>query len=183
MSRKEAVMRTSLFVVSALALAGAAAVQPARAQYRHDYRGQTITCESQDGRYARCGIPWDGGVRMVEQLSGSSCVRGQTWGERGHSVWVNNGCRARFAPAGYVGGGPGGWAPPPGWNRRFNVNCSSSGYNYQMCRVDVGRNGRVYLRRQTSSSACIEGRTWGWNRAGVWVNQGCAGEFTIDRRW
>jgi hypothetical protein len=39
------------------------------------------------------------------------------------------------------------------------------------------------VARQISNSACVEGRNWGWNRAGVWVSEGCAAEFTIDRRW
>lgn len=151
--------------------------------YRDYDRGQTIVCESQDGQYNRCRIPWDGGVRIVQQISGSACVRGQTWGERRHSVWVNQGCRARFAPAGYGPGGPGGWAPPPGWDRRFEVSCGSQDFHYNFCQVDVGRRGRVYLRRQVSGSACVEGSTWGWNRAGVWVDRGCAGNFVVDRRW
>jgi hypothetical protein len=52
-----------------------------------------------------------------------------------------------------------------------------------MCQVDTGRGSRVYVSRQISKTSCIEGRTWGWNRAGVWVDGGCEAIFTIDRRW
>ncbi|HET6912564.1 MAG TPA: DUF3011 domain-containing protein [Rhodanobacteraceae bacterium] len=170
--------------VTASASAGAQTVYSGAPPGYRDYdRGQTIVCESQDGHYNRCQVPWDGGVRMVQQISESACIRGQTWGERRHSVWVNQGCRARFAPAGYVSGGPGGWAPPPGWNHRFEVSCGSPQYHYAFCQVDVGRQGRVFMRRQTSDAACVEGSTWGWNRAGIWVDRGCSANFVVDRRW
>lgn len=140
---------------------------------------ETIKCESSNSRYTRCRLPWRGNARLVQQLSNSACERGRTWGNRGGSVWVDQGCRGRFAPAGNGGG----WQPVPDWNQRFNVTCGSPQYNYAFCQVDVGRQGRVLLRRQTSSAACIEGSTWGWNRAGVWVNRGCSAVFTVDRRW
>ena len=136
-------------------------------------------CESQNGRLARCNVPWRD-ARIVQQLSSSACVRGQTWGFDRGGIWVNQGCRARFAPAARGGGG---WYPPPDWNQRFVVGCGSSQHHYGFCQVDVGRNGRVYIQRQTSHAACIEGQTWGWNRAGIWVDRGCGAQFMVDRRW
>ncbi|HET7065421.1 MAG TPA: DUF3011 domain-containing protein, partial [Rudaea sp.] len=65
----------------------------------------------------------------------------------------------------------------------FNVACASQNFEYRFCAVDLGGAGRVTVARQMSNSACVEGRNWGANRAGVWVNQGCAAEFTVDRRW
>ena len=79
--------------------------------------------------------------------------------------------------------GPHPWVPPPNWNQRFELGCGSSQHRYGFCQVDVGRHGRVYMRRQTSKSACIEGQTWGWNRAGIWVDRGCGARFVVDRRW
>ncbi|MGN6728499.1 MAG: DUF3011 domain-containing protein [Rhodanobacteraceae bacterium] len=175
-------MRITFYLAAATALLAATALQPAHSQPARHYRGETVVCESQDGHYNRCRLPWEGGAQIVEQLSSSACVRGQTWGTRGRSVWVDQGCRARFAAVAY-GPGPGGWAPPPGWDRRFEVSCGSQDYHYNFCQVDVGRRGRVYLRRQISGSACVEGSTWGWNRAGVWVDRGCEGRFGVDRRW
>ena len=174
-------MRASSLLVTTFALAAATAmyVQPAHSQQYGD-RGPTVVCESQDGHYNRCQKPWRGDARLVQQMSDSACVQGRTWGVRGGDLWVDQGCRGRFAPAGYQQTG---WQPPRDWDRRFPMSCNSSGYDYQMCRVDVGSHGRVMLRRQTSSSACIEGQTWGYNRAGIWVNRGCAGDFVVDRRW
>ena len=33
---------------------------------------------------------------------------------------------------------------------------------------------------QTSNAACIQGRSWGWDRNGIWVNSGCAGDFAFQ---
>ena len=175
-------MRTCNGVIAGFALAiVAAGAQVARAQpygappgYGH---APTVVCESQDGRYAHCRVPWRD-ARIVQQLSQTACVRGRTWGVDRGGIWVNNGCRARFAAVGY-----GGWRPPQGWDRRFEVSCGSPQYHYAFCQVDVGRHGRVYVRRGTSQTACIEGRNWGWNRAGIWVDRGCSAVFTVDRRW
>ena len=46
--------------------------------------------------------------------------------------------------------------------------------------LGVDGRGRVQLVRQLSSAACIEGRTWGQDARGVWVTDGCRGEF---RSW
>ena len=77
----------------------------------------------------------------------------------------------------------GDWRPGPGWDRDIDVRCASGGYNYNMCQVDTGRGSRVWLVRQISKTPCVEGRNWGWNRAGVWVDGGCEAVFTVERRW
>lgn len=144
--------------------------------------GDTVSCESRNFNYQSCPVPWRD-ARIIRQTSDTACVRGRTWGIDRRGLWVDRGCAGIFAAAGQPGPGPGDWRPGPDWNRRFVIGCASDGYNYRFCGVDIGHGGRAYLDRQTSSTACIEGRTWGYNRAGVWVNQGCAGTFTIDRRW
>jgi hypothetical protein len=173
----------ALFALSALAAVTALAQDP---RYDRDpgygnngYR-DAVDCKSIGYNLQQCAVPWRD-ARIVRQLSDTPCRRGENWGFDRHGLWVDKGCAARFVDA--SGGPDGGWAPPSGWNHRFHVECSSRGYQYQFCAVDLGRGGRAYLRRQTSNSACIEGRTWGWNRAGIWVDQGCGGVFTIDRRW
>ena len=35
------------------------------------------------------------------------------------------------------------------------------------------------LRRQISRQPCWEGESWGYDRRGIWVTQGCAGEFEM----
>ena len=75
------------------------------------------------------------------------------------------------------------WTPGPGWDRDIDVRCSSGNYQYNMCQIDTGRGSRVRLVQQISKTRCVEGRTWGWNRAGIWVDKGCGAQFLVTRRW
>jgi hypothetical protein len=169
-------------------VASSAQAQPYGGGYEQQQYGEAVDCRSSGYNYQRCEVPWRD-ARLVRQLSDTQCVRGRSWGfdPRGGFIWVDRGCAGRFVAGGGYSGGPGGgpgyWQPGPGWDRRFEVACGSSGYNYQFCAVDVGGAGLVRLARQNSNAACIEGRTWGWNRGGVWVDQGCSGQFLIERRW
>ncbi|MFO1505594.1 MAG: DUF3011 domain-containing protein [Lysobacterales bacterium] len=145
-----------------------------------------VRCESQGYGYQMCRVDTGigGRVSIMQQLSKTPCRQGQTWGWNRAGVWVDGGCAAVFRVDRRWDVPPGnGWQPGPGWDRPIRFSCSSQGYGYQMCRVDTGRGSRVVIERQTSNSPCIEGRTWGWNRAGVWVDQGCAAVFLVDRRW
>ena len=59
----------------------------------------SLTCGSENGRRATC--PWDsrrGMPTVLESLSRSPCVEGRSWGydRRAGSLWVDEGCRARF---------------------------------------------------------------------------------------
>jgi hypothetical protein len=183
----------SLFVMLA-AIAGSTAMSSAQAQPYGGGYGDSIECRSSGYNYQRCDVPW-GDARIVRQLSDSQCIRGRTWGyDRRGFIWVDRGCAARFVAGGGGGGygpgpggpgpGPGGpWQPGPGWNNQFITTCGSPQFRYAFCAVDVGGGGRVSIRRQTSDARCIEGQTWGWNRAGIWVDRGCSADFLVDRRW
>jgi hypothetical protein len=172
----------------------AAAAPTAKAQ-DHYRGGDSVECKSHDRERTRCRVSWRD-ARMVDQLSDTRCVRGQNWDVDRRGIWVNRGCSGRFVEAGRHGherdradrhdgyrDDHDRWSPGPGWDSRFNVACESQDYEYHFCAVDLGGAGRVTVARQISNSACIEGRTYGSNRAGVWVNSGCAAEFQIDRRW
>lgn len=148
------------------------------------YGGAVFDCASHGFRYEECNIPFRGDVRLVEQRSGTRCIEGETWGTRRGRVWVDKGCSGRFAADNDGGDGDGGgWRPGPDWDRTISFGCGSSQFNYNFCQVDVGRGGSVVIQRRTSEAACIEGRTWGWNRAGVWVDRGCSADFVVRRRW
>jgi hypothetical protein len=135
----------------------------------------TFRCESRDNRTTRCG----NGRRaeFVRQLSNSPCIRGQTWGSDSRGVWVSGGCRALFRTgygnSGYGNGGYGG---------SDLVRCESRDNRSRSCNMSVGRNGEIRLLRQLSDKPCVEGRTWGQTRSGVWVTQGCRAEFVVSRR-
>jgi hypothetical protein len=56
----------------------------------------TVTCSSNDGGRNWCDIGPRGEVRLIRQISGSPCVRGQTWDIDNRGLWVDRGCRADF---------------------------------------------------------------------------------------
>jgi hypothetical protein len=171
-------------VAGLVAVCSLMAALPAHAQ-----RGQGVRCESNNGKFNRCQMPWRD-AELVKQESKGACVRGQSWGVDRQGLWVDRGCRGVFGEArhgrpddGRPGYGPGGWQPGPGWDRSIRLQCDSNKNKYQMCMVDVGRRGRVQLVKRMSDARCTEGSSWGWNRAGVWVDHGCRGQFLVDRRW
>ena len=91
--------------IAALLFAAAFALPP-HASAQPGYGGQQrITCSSNDGRRNWCAIGNSRDVQLVRQISGSPCVRGQTWGVDNRGLWVDHGCRADFAfSTGYAPG-------------------------------------------------------------------------------
>ena len=55
------------------------------------------------------------------------------------------------------------------------VSCVSTGTERQQCPADT-RAGIVMLR-PTGEAACLLGRNWGYDDQGVWVSEGCGGDF------
>jgi hypothetical protein len=169
-----------------LVIAGSALMMPtamATPQYGHQGGGRDrIECESRDYRYTRCNVDWRS-ADLVRQLSEARCIEGRTWGIDRRGLWVDRGCGGVFVERGRGGGHHGGWRPGPDWDRQIRLTCSSNDYRYRMCQVDTGRGGNVRIVSQLSNTACIQGRTWGYNRAGIWVSGGCSAVFEIDRRW
>ncbi|WP_149195550.1 DUF3011 domain-containing protein [Luteimonas suaedae] len=133
--------------------------------------GNTIRCESDDGRSRTCPTPWRGPSRLVRQLSSAPCVEGRTWQSQGGRVQVGNGCRAEFAAGAQV-------RPPPVVGDR--VTCASEGGRHRTCPWNAAA-GQPRLLRQLSSQPCVQGRTWGYDRRGLWVDNGCRAEFGSGR--
>ncbi len=59
-----------------------------------------------------------------------------------------------------------------------NVMCESRNNRRNYCAADT--RGGVTLDRQLSSAQCVQGRTWGFDARGIWVEGGCRGEFRIN---
>ena len=170
-----------------------------------DYSGHRdmIRCAS-DGDYRHCRADTRDGVRLYRQLSNHACRYNDSWGYDQRGVWVDNGCRGEFQlyagnsseskdkkdqdhTAAIIGGvvalsilgavlsehdkksDPG---PPANV-----VRCESDG-NYRHCRADI--RGRVNVYRQLSRASCRYNDTWGYDRRGVWVDNGCRAEFTLN---
>ena len=99
----------------------------------------TITCESNNGNRQYCGGGFTPNqVTMQRQVSGSPCVRNQSWGVDRQGLWVDRGCRAVFlirrTGPGWVHPGPANpWPPGGNWNGGNWGNggaCFYRGYNY-----------------------------------------------------
>ena len=56
------------------------------------------------------------------------------------------------------------------------VQCESRDDQYQFCGTPDGVT-RARLLEQRSRAPCIEGRSWGYDRRGIWVSNGCDGVF------
>jgi len=174
-------------------LLGVGLTGTAGAQYRDNDRyydnggSSTIRCESIKNRNQQCRI--DGRARLVRQLSGAACVEGRSWGQSRDGVWVSNGCRAEFVAergrpgrpghgGGNWGGGHHGNGGNNGWGSAGQViDCDSNDRRQRRCNVTIRQDAR--LVKQKSGTACIEGQSWGWDRNGVWVSNGCRGQFQV----
>jgi hypothetical protein len=160
----------------------------------------TISCKSDDMRRHYCAADTRGGVTLARQRSDAACIQGRTWGYDRNGVWVDRGCRAEFAVGtGYYGNngayGRGGYDPygygrndPYAYGRNdpyygnggysSTVHCSSDDMRRHYCAADT--RGGVALARQRSDASCIQGRTWGYDRNGIWVDRGCRADFALN---
>ncbi|MEI9977497.1 MAG: DUF3011 domain-containing protein [Edaphobacter sp.] len=160
-----------LLLIAALLFAAAFALPtPAHAQPGYGYGQQRITCSSNDGKRNWCDIGRARDAQLVRQISGSPCVRGQTWGVDNRGLWVDRGCRADFA---FSGGG--GYGPQP-----QTITCSSNDGRRNWCAIGNSRDAQ--LVRQISGSPCVRDQTWGVDSRGLWVDRGCRADFTFGGR-
>lgn len=57
------------------------------------------------------------------------------------------------------------------------ISCGSINGAYQYCPADTAQG--VRLKQQFSSASCTPSQSWGYDRGGVWVSQGCAASFAV----
>ncbi len=134
---------------------------------------QAVTCSSNDRRRRECQTPFRGRAVLVENISSTACVEGRNWGSGSGMIWVDGGCRGRFAPAG--GWGAGGNVG----NAGSTLRCESQDRRERTCPTPGWRGAT--LVRQLSSTRCVEGSNWGWRSGVLWVSNGCRGEFAAGR--
>lgn len=160
------------YIASIVLLGGLLA--PVAAQAQNYSSGREVSCESNDGRYRECRVNYNGPAQIVRQMSDTRCVEGSNWGSRPGLIWVDQGCRARFAPARQ------GW---PSWSNSQNqreVTCESLDERYRQCNTNF--RGRARISRQLSKNTCTEGRSWGQEQGMIWVSRGCRARF-VDTGW
>jgi hypothetical protein len=160
-------------------------VVPVASAQKHMTYG-LIRCESINYQRSFCPADTRMGVKLARQISESSCIRGRTWWRDERGIVVTEGCAAEFEigyrQAPYV-------APPSrgggGYVRPDRLVCESRDYARRYCPADIAY-GAATLTQQISDTRCIYGRNWGYDRRGVWVDDGCGGEFEIgyaDNAW
>lgn len=149
-------MRTAFLALAVLAFTAL----PAVAQ-------STVLCESVDGKYRECTLDGVGMATLTRQISDNTCVEGQTWGYRNGRIWVDRGCRGQFSLTSRVAAGP----------LDTRVTCESLDGRMSRCMAETGAG--VRLLRRISDSGCVFGTDWGYDRNGIWVNNGCRAEFAV----
>ena len=132
---------------------------------------RAVVCESVNNARSDCPAETQFGVAIVRQLSEAECVLGKSWGFDEKGVWVSEGCHGQFALGGYRL--PPDAVPPTA----SKVTCESLDGGHKQCSVDTSRG--VGLIRQISGSDCVLNRTWGYDRNGIWVTNGCRAEFAV----
>lgn len=137
----------------------------------------TIVCESRDGRRHRCAADTLGQITLGRQLTADNkCVEGRTWGSDSSGIWVDRGCRAEFSIA-----DNGGTSRDRGPSQAMKMLvCESHGSTRTYCRADAQFG--VRLMREMSRDNCVVNETWGADRKGVWVSNGCRAEFAVKTR-
>ena len=137
---------------------------------------QRITCESRDYQRQYCPTGRINRAQIVSQWSNAACVQGRTWGWDGNGIWVAEGCAGEFA---YQSTG----GPPPQSRRQRGetIACESREYRQEVCGIGA-RIARAWVVEQRSEAPCVQGQTWGYQRDGIWVNQGCSAVFGFEVR-
>lgn len=133
-------------------------------------QAERVTCESIGDRWAECPLRGRE-IRIVQQISDSPCIEGYSYGRTSRGVYVDEGCRAVFESYGE--------RSSYGYGNGPRITCESIDERRRECSSGAGE---VRLLRQFSNAPCIEGRTWGRSPYGIWVDEGCRGEFELRPR-
>ena len=121
-----------------------------------------IECGAAMGARSACVAGTSAGVVLVRQSGEGNCVLGKTWGFDAKGVWVADGCRGTFAFT----------------DDRAPLACSAAAGAREVCPANTS-DGVALV---TGTPACALGRTWGYDRDGVWVADGCQGTFVLTTR-
>jgi ribosomal protein L37AE/L43A len=153
--------------------------------------GQTmVACESKNGRRSHCPADTRFGASLYRQNSESSCIFNSTWGFDSKGIWVTSGCRGEFAVNTLVPQTAVVIQQPPRVIVQTPpqvvvttpvssfVKCESINNGFERCSADT-RFG-AQLARQMSDNACVFNSTWGFDGQGIWVKNGCRGEFAVN---
>lgn len=137
--------------------------------HRDDNR---LLCESSGGRRF-CAADTSFGVHLTRTFGDRECVEGRSWGYSDRGIWVDRGCRAEFL----LGREREHRRP----ERTDVIRCESKDNHRHFCRIE-GLLDRVEVKKQLSFTDCKYDQTWGYNRDGIWVTDGCRADFLVHSR-
>ena len=145
---------------------------------------QRISCKSRDFKPKTCRA--DGPIqslRLHKQKSNSPCILGETFGYRGASIWVTEGCSGEFDVVSVAASESAADTSPffGGGTKKEKVKCRSKDFKLKTCRVD-GPIETLRVSKQKSNSPCIEGKSYGFKGDTIWVDKGCYAEFKVRYR-
>ncbi|HEU4624899.1 MAG TPA: DUF3011 domain-containing protein [Steroidobacteraceae bacterium] len=175
------------WLIAVLAASGFAFASAAHADDRSG--DKTVSCSSDDGRRKECDADLRGySLRDVDQASRTDCVVGRNWGYDERGVWVTEGCRATFH---FDRTRDGDRRHPYAWRDRDDdhdydtaderrIRCESKDSRRTTCDADL-RGYRLADLKEISHADCDIGRNFGYDDRGVWVEQGCRGDFIFTR--
>ncbi len=133
------------------------------------FANREVQCESIGFGYWPCYIGSGYAEATVsKQLSDTACVRGQTYGIDGSSLWVSGGCRAIFAISRVTR-----------QDEVERVVCESINYLQTECKV--GQFVGVEFAQELSSVQCNRGVSWDYepSEGVIWVRAGCRAAFNV----
>lgn len=164
MKLKQNILVAGLYLISAM---GMSPVARANAEDFSNNK-MILHCASHNYHYSEC-YAGRGYVRLVRQVSSSSCIEGSSWGYNSWSgnIWVDRGCRADFEVM-------------ENSNDSLLVTCESNNYQYNRCGSGAYI-GRAELESQYSNAPCVYGSSWGYDSQSIWVSNGCRAVFRTYR--
>ncbi len=141
-----------------------------------------ISCKSKSFKPNTCRVAGRiHSLKLRKQKSESPCTFGVSYGYRGESVWVSDGCEGSFEVEYKPGGSVSNTTPLWGRDRKRKVNCKSKNNKWRTCRVG-GPIESLRMHKQKSNSPCIEGQNYGFTGDTIWVDKGCRAEFEVKFR-
>jgi predicted porin len=122
----------------------------------------TIDCRAKETARNTCPADTSAGVVLTSQVGSGACVLGTTWGFDAKGVWVADGCRGTFAFT----------------DDRPRTVCAAAAGAREVCAADT----TAGVALVSGSPACMPGHTWGYDRDGIWVADGCQATFVLTTR-
>ena len=122
----------------------------------------TIECGAGEGDRTTCAADTAAGVVLVDQKGEANCVLGRTWGFDATGVWTAEGCRGTFAFG----------------DDRPTLSCAAAAGARAECKTATD-DGVAFV---SGTSACVLGKTWGYDDEAVWVADGCSASFVLTTR-